>query len=132
MKRSRRRREGGTSTLEMIVILLFLLPLLLAIVEFSRAWLTFNLVTTAAREGARWGSVEPPETFPTMAEQRISDYLGPKGGNWAGGVTCDPSPCEPDSVVEATVTVPFETLVPFWLPVLESITMTQTASMRYE
>lgn len=141
MDRSLRRGERGTSTLEFAVVLPLLLLLILATVEFSRAWFTFNLITTASREGARWGAVEPPETFPTMAEQRINDFLGPKmgvdaegnsTGNWTGGVTCDPSPCEPDSTVVATVTVTFETLVPFWVPMLQSLDLTQTASMRYE
>ncbi len=40
--------------------------------------------------------------------------------------------CVPDSEVRADVTVPFETAVPLLLPILQSLTIHQSASMRYE
>src|SRR4029434_4446006 len=45
----------GTSTLEFVVVLPVLLFVLFSIVEVSRAWLTLNLATAAAREGVRAG-----------------------------------------------------------------------------
>jgi len=131
MSKSRRGEdERGTSTLEFAVVLPFLLLVLLATVEFSRAWLLLNLVTTAAREGARAGTVVPPTQVQTVATQRIDQILGV--GKWTGTVTCNPSPCAPDSEVRVTVTVTFQTLVPAFLPMLQSLNLQQTASMRYE
>jgi Flp pilus assembly protein TadG len=125
----------GTSTIEFLVVLPILLLIMFASVELSRAWMTMNLATTAAREGARAGAVQTP----TDGLNRINDILS------AGGATCSPScqvvcipdPCAVDadgnaSRVQASVNVVFQTAVPVFLPGLSSITIQQTASMRYE
>ncbi len=114
---------------------LFVLPVLLfvcfAIVELSRAWLTFNVVTTAARDGARVGVVTDPFD-PTPAINRINGILS--AANLTAdsvSVTCA-APCEEDSAVTADVTVTFQTVVPIVLPMLGSLTIQQSATMRYE
>jgi Flp pilus assembly protein TadG len=125
----------GTSTIEFLVVLPILLLIMFASVELSRAWMTMNLATTAAREGARAGAVQTT----TAGELRINEILA------AGGATCSPScqvvcipdPCAVDdegnaSRVQASVSVLFQTAVPVFLPGLSSITIQQTASMRYE
>ena len=108
--------ERGTSTVEFLVVLPVLLFIMLGTVELSRAFMTMNLVTTAAREGARWGAVSAPDQVVSAATARISEVL------LAGGISfgaCD-------------VTVTFQTIVPLFLPMLTSINLNQTASMRYE
>jgi hypothetical protein len=117
--------------------------------EFSRAWHTLNIVTTAAREGARVGSITPTllnDAFdPSAAEARIDGILAAANlgvtDNGDGTytltgatrtVTCIPAVCVPDSEVRAEVIVPFETAVPLLLPILQSLTIQQIASMRYE
>ena len=114
------------------MVLPTLLFVLFAIVELSRAWLTLNLATTAAREAARAGTVAPASQFPDppTAVRRINDLLG--AGTWTGSVTCSTSPCAPDAEVRATVNVNFQTVVPVLLPMLSSLTIQQTARMRYE
>jgi Flp pilus assembly protein TadG len=121
----------GTSTLEFAVVLPFLLFVLFAIVELSRAWLTLNLVTTAAREAARVAVVTPAGQFPNPppAMARITEILNGQG---TGTITCAPSPCAPDATVTATVSVTFQTVVPLILPMLASMNIQQTATMRYE
>ena len=47
--RHRAWNERGTSSVEFILIAPFLLLILFASVELSRAWFTMNLLTTAAR-----------------------------------------------------------------------------------
>jgi len=130
------RGSRGTSTIEFLVVLPILLLIMFASVELSRAWMTMNLATTAAREGARTGAVQTPDD----GLLRIYDILS------AGGATCSPScqvvcvpdPCAVDPVsgeasrVQANVSVLFQTAVPLFLPALSSITIQQTASMRYE
>jgi Flp pilus assembly protein TadG len=127
--------ERGTSTVEFLVVLPVLLFIMLGTVELSRAFMTMNLVTTAAREGARWGAVSAPDQVVSAATSRISEILL-AGGISCGGcanVTCS-SGCDPaaDSRVQADVTVTFQTIVPLFLPMLTSINLNQTASMRYE
>jgi Flp pilus assembly protein TadG len=121
----------GTSTLEFVVVLPVLLFVLFSIVEVSRAWLTLNLATAAAREGVRAGVVAAPDSVTSVGNARINSMLG--AGQWTGGVSCAASPCAPDQVVSATVTMRFQTVVPLILPAMfANMNITQTASMRYE
>ncbi len=126
------RDQRGTSTLEFVVVLPTLLFVMFAIIELSRAWLTLNLVTTAAREAARVGTVVAGDQFPDppAAVARLDEILG--AGNWTGSITCSQNPCEPDATVQAQVSLPFTTVVPAILPMLQAMTIQQTASMRYE
>ena len=121
----------GTSTLEFVVVLPVLLFVLFSIVELSRAWLTLNLATAAAREGVRAGVVAPADSVSAAGDAKIDSILG--NGTWTGGVTCAASPCAADQVVSATVTLQFQTVVPLILPAMfGNMNITQTASMRYE
>jgi len=121
----------GTSTLEFVVVLPVLLFVLFSIVEISRAWLTLNLATAAAREGVRAGVVAAPDSVSTAGNAKIDAMLG--SGNWTGNVSCATSPCAPDQVVSATVTLQFQTVVPQIMPAMfGTMNITQTATMRYE
>ena len=121
----------GTSTLEFVVVLPVLLFVLFAIVEVSRAWLTLNLATAAAREGVRAGVVAAPDSVSTAGNAKIDAMLG--SGNWSGSVSCATSPCAADQVVSATVTLQFQTVVPLIMPAMwGTMNITQTATMRYE
>ena len=121
----------GTSTLEFVVVLPVLLFVLFSIVELSRAWLTLNLATAAAREGVRAGVVAAPSSVSTAGNAKIDGMLG--SGNWTGGVSCATNPCAADQVVSATVTLQFHTVVPLIMPAMfGTMNITQTATMRYE
>jgi len=122
--------ERGLVSLEFILIAPILLFVLFASVELSRAWFTMNLLTTAAREAARAGVVAAPDSVQAAGTARLNQLLG--SGNWSGTVTCSPSPCAADSQVQVNVSMQFTTVLPNLLPMLSSITLQQTASMRYE
>ncbi len=130
-----------------MVILPLLLFVWFGILELSRAWHTLNIVTTAAREGARLGSTTPTnpgDVFdPLPAQARIDGILTAanlvRSSAWStelvatvNTVTCVPTACVPGSEVQADVSVTFETAVPLVLPMLQSLTIQQSASMRYE
>ncbi len=108
--------------------------------EFSRAWHTLNIVTTAAREGARVGSTTPTgpgDVFdPLPAQARIDGILAAANlVATVNAVTCPTPPeieCVPDSEVRADVIVTFDTAVPLLLPMLKSLFIEQVASMRFE
>ena len=133
----RQKNQKGTSTLELVVVLPSLLFILFGIIEFSRAWLTVNIVTTASREGARTGSVTPPlvgDVFDSApAEARIDQIL--TAANLSTGVvrsvTC-PQPCVTGSQVQADVQVTFDTLLPIILPMLADIDINRSTTMRFE
>ena len=130
------RGEKGTSTLEFIVVFPFLLLIFLAGVELSRAWLTATVAANAVREGARIGAVTPAADVVAIATARINDVLSAANLTAVAGptVTCNPAPCDPlsDSRVQATVTVQFQTVVPLFIPLLASLNINQSATMRYE
>lgn len=132
MRTMRKLRDSrGTSTLEFVVVLPVLLFVLFAIVEVSRAWLTLNMATAAAREGVRAGVVAPPDSVSSAGDAKINAMLG--ASTWTGGVTCATTPCAPDQVVTATVTLQFQTVVPLIMPAMfGAMNITQTATMRYE
>ena len=144
--RRRQRDQWGNATLELIVLFPLLVLMFFGIVEMSRAWHNVNILTTAAREGARVGSVTPAgagDVFdPSAAETRIDGILAAanlvRSSAWStesvatdNAVTCA-TPCVPDSEVKADVSVTFQTTVPLVLPMLQSLTIQQSATMRYE
>jgi Flp pilus assembly protein TadG len=124
--------QRGVASLEFVLILPILLFVLFASVELSRAWFTMNLLTTAAREAARAGVVADPANVQADATARLNALLG--AGTWSGTITCNPPPCATgtDSRVQVNVSLQFTTVLPNLLPMLSSITLQQTASMRYE
>ena len=131
MRSDRRRLDSrGTSTLELVLVLPTLLFVIFAGIELSRAWFTMNLLTTAAREAARSGVVAAPDAVQAAGTAKLNQLLG--AGNWSGTVQCNPAPCASDSQVQVNVSMPFTTVLPNLLPMLGSITLQQTASMRYE
>lgn len=127
----RQRDQRGTSTLEFILVLPSLLLILLGIVEFSRAWMTMNIVTTAVREGARLGVVTDPFD-PNPAIARINNILSAANLTASSVTVTCAAPCQPGSEVRADVAVTFQTLFPIILPMLQTLPVQQRASMRYE
>ena len=131
--------QRGTSTLEFLVVLPTLLLIFLASLELSRAWLTANVATNAVREAARVGVVTPPPdpnnpTFnngPALA--RLTEVLNAANLTAATmSVTCSSTACPPDSQVEASVTINFDTVVPLFLPMLDQLPLQQVVRMRRE
>jgi hypothetical protein len=121
-----------------------LLFIVLASLELSRAWLTANIATNAAREGARVGVVTPPpdpsnpsfNNGPALARMtEILDAANLTNVNLSP-VTCSLPACPPDSQVEASVTINFETVVPLFLPMLGTssnpLVLQETVRMRRE
>jgi len=122
----------GTSTLEFLLVLPMLMLILFAGVELSRAWMTLNVVVSAAREGARVGVVTNPFSEATAIARINTVLAGANLTSTSASVTCA-APCGPDSPVSATVTVNFQTLFPVLLPMLPNpLPLTETAVMRYE
>jgi len=55
-------RERGQALVEFAMILPIMLLLICALVDFGRAYYTWLMVTNAAREGARVGATQQPES----------------------------------------------------------------------
>lgn len=132
--------QRGTSTLEMIVALPFLLFVLFGIIEISRLFHDINIATAAVRDGARVGAAASTAVgaVKTLGEGRIDAILNAPGGLTSGvverSVNC-PGACNPDEQVRATVTFTFNTLIPLvgdFVSGLRALTFTQETVMRRE
>jgi Flp pilus assembly protein TadG len=137
--------QEGTSTLEFVVVLPILLFIFLAAVELSRAGLTAHVATSAVREGARTAVTTPAGSAVSAAKTQVNIVLSSANLSALSPpdvtVECTdyPSPrkdpgawCEPDARVNVAVTVRFQTLFPVFLPMLQTLDITEKASMRYE
>lgn len=144
-RRSLVRSQRGTALIETALILPLLLLICVGIFEFGRAYQTWEVLTNAAREGARVAIL--PTGTPAAAEARVREYLS-GGGLSSGpavGVAVTASPVSMGAAGSSagsliTVTYPFSFMV--LQPVAQlvvsgtmtgsPITITATAKMRNE
>lgn len=67
-----RTHEGGQDLVEFALILPLLLVLLIAIVDFSLAFFSYNSIANGAREGARYGVIHPDDAAGIQARALAS------------------------------------------------------------
>jgi Flp pilus assembly protein TadG len=144
MKRTRN-NERGTAMIEMAITLPLLLLVAVGIFEFGRAFQTWQVLTNAAREGARIASL----TTMTQAnvESRVRQYMTDGKLDKAGSATVTVNNNSTVSIGTANVSASQVTVVyPFEFTVLNPVAklvvsnstvgsalqMTAAASMRNE
>jgi Flp pilus assembly protein TadG len=89
--RRRIRCERGAELVEFALTLPLLLLLVLGIIEFGFVFQEFEVVTNAAREGARIGALMPSAGYKTTDVQaRVKDYLE-AGGLDLANLETDPT-----------------------------------------
>ena len=77
-----KRRNNGSAIVEFALVLPFFILLVVGIVEFSRVLMVQQVITNAAREGARAGSIYINDTDATTKATTISEgYLASSGVN---------------------------------------------------
>jgi len=91
---NRRNRERGAALLEAAVTIPLILLISVGIFEFGRAYQTQQVLTNAAREGARLAVLEGPTDADVRT--RVNNYLT------GGGLTS-----QPDGNIAVNRTVPF-------------------------
>jgi Flp pilus assembly protein TadG len=72
----RQRSNRGQALVEFALVAPVLLLLLFAIVDFARAWNTYQVLTDAAREGARAAVIDDPGIVEADVRTVIADALG--------------------------------------------------------
>ena len=75
-ERNRKRGERGQSLVETALVIPFLLLLLMIVVDAARAFDALIVLTNAAREGARYASLEPTPRDADIYEFIIEDVVG--------------------------------------------------------
>ena len=126
-------RESGQALVEFALVLPILVLLLLGIVDFGRAWMTKQVVTNAAREGARSG-IAAGATAGDVS-QAVSNYLdaahltGTVSVNVGGVGPVVP----PGTTTSVAVNYSLQTLsgriIPGWTGIVQVM---HTATMRHE
>ena len=108
-----RRRERGQSLVETAIVLPVLVLLLAAVIDFGRVIDAYIVLTNAAREGARFGSVKPSLSVAEVEQIVVDDVLGSgtnitqmTGFNAEQNVTVEGQE-EGSEVVKVTVTYQF-------------------------
>jgi Flp pilus assembly protein TadG len=75
-KHNNSRGERGQSLVETALVIPFLLLLIVLVVDASRAFDAFIVLTNAAREGARYAAIEPEPTVDMIENFIVEDVLG--------------------------------------------------------
>ena len=127
-KGKEKRYDRGQSAVEFALILPVFTILLFGIIEFGRLWMTVNIMSGAAREGARVAVISGSNF--TQARTSALNVLNAGNVNNATVTITGPNG---NNEVQVTVTLQYRTftgnLVPGLAPVLN---LSQSASMRWE
>ena len=95
----------GQSMVEFALVLPILLLLVFGVTEFSRAWMTLNVLTAAAREGCRVAVVTAPDTDAVTA--RVNEVCAAARVTPSSVAVAGPDPADIDRRVTVTVETDF-------------------------
>lgn len=133
-----RRKRQGAAAVEFALIAPVFFLMIFGMIELGRAVMVKQVMTNAAREGARLAVLDSTTPMATTVKNTVATYLTNGGipGATVNDVTIDPA--EPTSAaygapVTVTVQVPYSRVS--WLPVpvyLGSKTLTASTVMRRE
>ena len=132
-RRAAGRRRRGATLVEFAIVAPLLFLFIFALVEFGRMVMVHQIITNAAREGARRAILE--QTTAEEAHTIVDDYLT---GSSISGATVTMTPAQFDQVgfgtpVTVAVSVPFDDVS--WLPApwfLSGTNLSVQSTMRAE
>lgn len=121
--------DSGAVMAEFALVLPLVLLLLFGIIDFGRVMFTQNNITSAVREGARFGAVAEVPQDTAAIRARVQNYITSFGGSTTVpiSVTLD------DWALPTTITVRIQNY-PFTpvTPVVGTISLTSRAVFRWE
>jgi Flp pilus assembly protein TadG len=128
LKFTHSRRESGQSVVEFALVMPIFVILLFGIIEFGRLWMTVNVMTGAAREGARVAAIYG--TSSGQARTAAQNVLS--AGHVSGAIIAVSGPNASGEVV-VSVSLTYSTLTGAIIPGLaNSMQLSQSATMRWE
>lgn len=134
-RRARRRRRGGAVMVEMALTLPVFFALVLGIIEFGQAFMVQQIVTNAAREGARHGVL--PGATNALVLEKVRGHLA-AGNLDVPQVTVTVTPTDLSAAktgasVTVRVSAPYDAVGWMASPwFLSGTTMTSQCVMRHE
>lgn len=124
--------KRGQALVEFALLVPVMLLLVIGIAEFGRAWMTENILTGAAREGARFAAVQPSYNYIDIRD-RVDTVLSGTGIAPTVNVTLISGP--PANSIKVDVTSTYSVAIAGFipgLPISGSFSLTGTATMRRE
>jgi len=121
-------QQQGQSLVEFALIMPILVIILFGIIEWGRLWMTMNVLSGAAREGARVAAVTAPD--PALVQNAVANVQ--TAANITGGTI---TVSAPDAANQVTVAVQFNytVLTGALVPGLGgTLQLTRRAVMRWE
>ena len=137
---NRRSRQAGATIVEAALTLLILLMFLDAVLEFGRAYNIYEVMTNAAREGARYAVAPAPNTTTlpttTQVQSQVNTFLASAGVSGATvAVNTNTQKVNNASLTYTSVqvTAPYSFIVPQLLGVRNgTVNLSTSAQMRNE
>jgi Flp pilus assembly protein TadG len=127
-KRNLLTQQQGQSLVEFALLLPILVVIIFSVVEFGRLWMTMNLLTGAAREGARVAAVTAPN--PALVQSAAYNVLSAVNINGATVTVVGPNAA---NSVTVTVQINYTVLTGSIVPGLGgTLQLTRSVSMRWE
>jgi Flp pilus assembly protein TadG len=127
----KRTHERGQAVIELALVLPLLLIVVFGITEFGRAWMTMNVLTSAAREGVRLAVVTAPDIDAVNA--RVETVCDAARINPTSIEVVGPDPLDVSRQVSVTVEANFQVVTGNVLgPFSGTIPLRATAVMRHE
>ena len=127
--------QKGSAVLEMALILPLLLTFLFGIVEFSRILSAKQVITNAAREGARAGAVDLNDAGALTKAQTVSQSYLTSTGMELKKATIKPSFVQAggSAALQVVIDYRYDSLLTTWIPGFPaSFTLESAAIMRRE
>ena len=125
------RGNRGQSVIEFAMVLPLLLLVVFGITEFSRAWMTVNILTQASREGARLAVVTAPDV--ALVTARVNEVCNAAGVTTTGITVVPPASSDPERRVTVTVQADFQVIPGMILGTFSgTIPLSATSVMRHE
>ena len=122
------KQQQGQSLVEFALLLPMLVIILFGTVEFGRLWMTMNVLTGAAREGARVAAVTAPNT--AQVQTAVNNVLS--GASITGATITVVGPNAANNVT-VTVRINYNVLTGTIVPgISRTLQLTRTARMRWE
>lgn len=119
--------QKGQSLVEFALVLPVFIVILFGIIEFGRIWETVNVMTSAAREGARIAAIYGSGS--TTASQTALNVLA--DAQIENATVSIEGPTAADEII-VTVTVTYASLTGSLVPGVGALTLTRSTTMHWE
>ena len=128
-------KRNGSAMVEMAMILPLLVVLLIGLVEFSRILMVKQVITNAAREGARAGAIRLDDSGALSTALQVSQHYLTSSGLNTGPASISPSfvVTGGSSALQVIINYNYDSSLTTWVPgIPDVLTLHATAIMRRE